>query len=79
MTREEKLDFMARLFMYGAKVGYDADITEVEYFIRSVADDMGFNTEGILTSSHVDERGELKDSEESVMAEYKRELLARNP
>ncbi|NIP44033.1 MAG: hypothetical protein GWN61_21145, partial [candidate division Zixibacteria bacterium] len=80
MTREEKLDFLARLIMYGAKVGYDANIADVEYFIFSIGEDMGMNMQGVRTSEHIGyETGKLNAPEDEVIRKIKNQLMSMNP
>ena len=78
MTKEQKIDYLSRLFMYGAKVGYDADITVVEYFMYSIAADMGINAEGVLTSEHVTDTAQLNASEDAVFDKIRAQLIALN-
>jgi hypothetical protein len=79
MTKDEKLGFISKLFMYGAKVGYEADIVEVEYFIRSAAADMGVNLGALATSTYVNTDGELAASAEETEADILRKLAVLNP
>jgi len=80
MTKEEKIEFLSRLFMYGAKVGFDSDIYHVEYFIYSIARDMGVTAEDIRPLDYLDETNyEISGSEESVMDDIRKILVSQNP
>ena len=79
MTKEEKIEFLSRLWMYGAKCGYNADISQVEYFLHQVGDDLGLSTETLVTSRHVNDSGDLNASEKAVMDAFRMELFTQNP
>jgi hypothetical protein len=78
MTKQEKIEYLARLWMYGAKVGYNADISQVEYFIRLVGDDLGLDMEGLITSAHITDAGELGAPEDEVIEKFRAALIAMN-
>lgn len=80
MSREEKIEYLSRLFMYAAKLGYDADIEDVEYFCRSIADEMQMNVDNVVTSRYVDENtGGLNGSEGEVMGKIRDLISIANP
>lgn len=80
LSRDEKLDYLARLFMYAAKVGYDADIEDVEYFCRSIAHEMDMNVDNVITSKYVDEdTGALVGSEDEVTGKIRELINIANP
>ena len=65
--------------MYGVKCGYDADISQVEYFMHKVGDDLGMNTEALVTSRYINDSGELNAPEAQVMEAFRTELFTSNP
>ena len=80
MTKDEKIEYLSRLFMYVVKIGYQSDIDQVEYFTRGIADQMGIEhaahrTEDLLNPATL----EMDGTDEEVMNRIKARLMEQNP